>query len=175
MDKNIKGFDQNNEAPEVFPLDDTYEWVIDSLKTFSERLIKPRITSTYDIQGLSKLLLALRRLPLTTPGVYIILTVSNRVNEELRYYDLTICAEVFRLCHGGSVYDPAVGSDSYSYDIFSVTPNEIIEGDSYDIVNWIHQARELINLGGGVSVEDNSNNDEIDWDESAAEEYWDEK
>ena len=50
-------------------------------------------------------------------------------------------------------------------------PSSSVEGDNDDILNWISQARELLNLGGELSVEDLNEDYDIDWDERAGNRY----
>ena len=162
----------SEDRPETFPLDGSYESPIEQLTHFVEELMNPRIRSAYELQGFARLLLTLRRLPFTTPGIGIVLTVSRRGEQELTYYDLEIGESGFEFGYGGSVYDPAVGSDSYSNELLSVSLRRVHEGSSDSIYNWLYEAERLLKDGGWASVEDNSVENEIDWDEEVGEKYW---
>ena len=152
-----------NQEIATFRLGEYEVGAVESLIIFVESLIRPRGMPGPTIQGLARALHALGRLPLPTEGVNVVVTVSNRFNQELSYHDLTINETEFELGTGGSVYDPNVGSDSYSRDVFSASQYSC-EGSSDDIYNWLEGAKQILSFGGSVSVEDFNEDDGIDWD-----------
>lgn len=171
MDKKINQIDNDKNIPKLFPFEDYDLLRIENLTKFVEELLIPQKVSAFEIQGFAHILLALRRLPVVTHEVGAILTISNRFEQELSYYDLSVDEFEFKLGYGGSVYDPVIGSDSYSHTMFLITPDGYGEYSENDIESWIIGAKKLLNLGGDVTIEDLYEDDTIDWDEDIGEKY----
>lgn len=104
-------------------------------------------------------LYALERLPLVTLGSFSEFGIAYRAGteefSEMRYIDFRISESAFEISEGGSVYDKAVGSDSFS------EPGWVVEVDGYrsaecDLYNLEDSIAEYLNLGAEISVSDES-------------------
>ena len=73
----------------------------------------------------------------------------------MRYIDFRISESAFEISKGGSVYDKAVGGDSFSEPGWVVEAGgyRSAECDLYDLENSI---AEYLNLGAEISVSDES-------------------
>lgn len=114
------------------------------------------------VVGAGRALHALERLPASTPGVHVEMSIACRIDsgvlEEMRYVSIMITEDAFELSFGGSVYDPAVGSDSIpggSWYIERDGTKSVLADPDYvqDL------ASELLGLGGRVDVLDESVHD----------------
>jgi hypothetical protein len=121
-------------------------------------LKEPQITPQ-QIIGLGKALYALERLPLVTPGSYsefgIVYREGDEEFSEMRYITFRISESAFEISMGGSVYDKAVGSDSFS------DPGWVVEAGGYRETECeLHGLEDLIteylNLGAKITVSDES-------------------
>jgi len=108
-----------------------------------------------EIIGLGNALLALERMPRTTPGVQAEFGVTYQYGDddfrEMRYILFRISEEAFEISRGGSQYDRSVGSDSISL------PGWLIEIGGYrctecDLYQLEDEVCEFINLGARTSV-----------------------
>jgi hypothetical protein len=111
------------------------------------------------IVGLGKALYALERLPLVTPGSYsefgIVYREGDEEFSEMRYITFRISEAAFEISMGGSVYDKAVGSDSFS------DPGWVVEAGGYretecEIRGLEELVTEYLNLGAKITVSDES-------------------
>lgn len=128
-------------------------------KNTARHFLKNPQISPQEVIGLGNALYALERLPLVTPGSSSEFGVVYRAGtedlSEMRYIDFTISESAFEISIGGSVYDKAVGSDSFS------EPGWIIETGGYtnrecDLYDLEDSIAEYLNLGAEISVSDES-------------------
>lgn len=120
------------------------------------------------VVGLGKALYALERLPAVTPGIYCEYGTCYRSGDEkfseMKYISFLITEETFEISTGGSVYDQSVGSDSISGPVWRIEiggfADRSLGNELYELDNEI---REFLNLGAEITVEDSS--EEIDMDE----------
>ena len=112
-----------------------------------------------EIIGLGNALFALERLPKATEGVYCEFGVSIIDGldgfSEMKYFYFNISPESFRVSRGGSVYDPGVGSDSYSLSGWHVGIGDYRESSAepYELENYLES---LINFGANFHIMDES-------------------
>lgn len=144
---------------------DDIEAALNALSEFIEGVIIPSKLEPSAIQALTHVHLALRRMPYSTTGVYGHISIHLRINEELKYYDISVFEEEIALSDGGSVYTQGVGSDSYSNECFYMQTGGFIEGSDLDIYDWINGASELLNMGASISVDSINGTGGIGWDE----------
>ena len=109
---------------EEFELTDDDMHAIEIAKNVARRFLKlPNIAPTHII-GIGNALYALERLPKVTPGSFsefgIVYRAGTDEFSEMRYIDFRISESEFEISKGGSVYDKAVGSDSFSEPGWSV-------------------------------------------------------
>ena len=114
---------------EEFKLTDDDVQAIEIAKNTARRFLKhPKITPRQVI-ALGNALYALERLPLVTPGSStefgIVYEAGTEELSKMRYIDFRISESEFEISKGGSVYDKAVGGDSFS------EPGWIIEAGGY--------------------------------------------
>ena len=121
-------------------------------------LKRPDITPKQVI-ALGNALYALERLPLVTPGSStsfgFIYRVGTEEFREMRYIDFGISEVAFEISKGGSVYDKAVGSDSFS------EPGWLVEIGGYreakcELYYLQDSIDEYWNLGAEISTSDES-------------------
>ncbi|MDD4775950.1 MAG: hypothetical protein PHG75_05530 [Syntrophomonas sp.] len=93
-----------------------------------------------------------------TPGEYYDFGVIQRVEsdqlKEIHYISFTVSEDTFLIYLGGSVYEPQVGSDSYT------EPEYLVELNGPGITNYnLHEVecsvQEFLNLGAQITVSDN--------------------
>jgi hypothetical protein len=110
--------------------------------------------------GLGNALYALERLPLITLGVFCEFGIEYRKGtedfEEMRYISFRISDSIFEIAKGGSVYEKAIGANSFS------EPSWIIEVDGYrntkiDLYELEDSVVEYLNMGAEIYVYDESN------------------
>ena len=148
----------------LFRLNDDDEIVIRIAKDFARNYLKTRADEPREIIGLGNVLFALERLPKATEGVYCEFGVSIRGGSdgfgEMKYFYFNISPESFGVSRGGSVYDPGVGSDSYSLSGWHVGTGEYRESSAepYELENYLDS---LIRFGAEFHVMDES---QIDYD-----------
>jgi hypothetical protein len=148
-----------NAMEEEFELTDDDMQAIEIAKNTARRFLKhPRITPQQVI-AIGNALHALERLPLITPGSSSEFGIVYRAGtvefSEMRYIDFRISESAFEISKGGSVYDKAVGSDSFSEPgwLVEVGGYRNAECELYDLENSI---AEYLNLGAEISVSDES-------------------
>jgi hypothetical protein len=142
-----------------FKLIDDDFFVIATAENVASRLLNHPMVTPEQAIGVKNALHALKRLPLVTPDIYCEFGISYRAGtedfSELRYIDFTISDSMFQVSNGGSVYDSAVGSDSFS------DPDFLIEIGGYRSMNYCEyiydleaSVSEYLNLGAKISVSD---------------------
>lgn len=146
----------------VFELEDN-DYVAINAAVEILRLALGRVDMTgSQVVGVGRALHALERLPASTPGVHVEMSISYRVDagvlEEMRYVSIVITEYAFELSFGGSVYDPAVGSDSIPGGSWYIE-RDGTKSDLADPVYVQDLASELLGLGGGITVLDESVHD----------------
>ena len=144
---------------EEFKLTDDDVQAIEIAKNTARRFLKhPKITPRQVI-ALGNALYALERLPLVTPGSStefgIVYEAGTEELSKMRYIDFRISESEFEISKGGSVYDKAVGGDSFS------EPGWIIEAGGYrnaecELCELEDIISEYLTLGAEVSVSDES-------------------
>lgn len=142
-------------------------WSSEMQRIVRSRLSQPSV-SVAMIRQLAAFLFALERLPKTTPGIDLCLTVNYRFGAELSYHDVYLSDSELRLTTGGSVYDPGVGSDSYSTLVLDMNPTGYVEGHiaSPAIIDWLGGFEELLNLGGRFDIDYFGDDAAVDWEAS---------
>ncbi len=111
------------------------------------------------VESVRRLIDALKRFPLTTPGLSIVLTFSTRYDGELKYCEIYFSKNELVLEYGGSVYDPSVGGDSYSGTSFRLHLDGYKGGEGLD--EWMGKA----SFYEKVTVDDQSDGVQDDDDE----------
>lgn len=145
-----------------FKLNDEDYYAINIAKNIARRFLKhPKITPLQVI-GLGNALYALDRLPNVTAGACcefgIVYRRGTEENEEMRYITFRISEYEFEIAKGGSVYDNAVGSDSFS------EPGWLIEAGGCrntecELFAIEDSIEEYLNLGAEIIVNDESDMD----------------
>ncbi len=76
-----------------------------------------------------------------------------RNEDELSYFDFWLSSDEVNVTKGGSVYDPAVGSDSFSSDIYHIDSgrNDSVE-DLDGFLDLEYNCKELIDLGAHLTI-----------------------
>jgi hypothetical protein len=130
----------------------------------ARRFLKYSQIRPQQIVALGNALYALERLPLVTPGSFSSFGVVHHAGtqkfSEMRYIDFKMSESTFEISKGGSIYDKAVGRDSFSEPgwLVEVGAYRKTECELYSLENTVD---EYWNLGGQISTSDES---EIDYD-----------
>ena len=144
---------------EEFALIDEDHYAIEVAMNAARKFIRYTKIEPEQAAGLENALYALGRLPLVTLGSSCEFGVVYRAGtiefSEMRYVDFRISENAFEITKGGSVYDKAVGSDSFS------DPGWLIEVGDYgarecDLHNLESTIDEYLNLGAEIRVSDES-------------------
>ncbi|MDD2482398.1 MAG: hypothetical protein PHF82_09760 [Lutispora sp.] len=144
---------------EKFSLNEDDEYAIHIAVSVARRLLRYPSIQPLQIVGLGNALYALERMPLATEGVNcgfgITYNSGDEEHSEMRYVNFIITDWSFEIQIGGSVYDKAVGSDSYS------NPGWYIETGGYkdtraELYNIEDSIEEYLNLGAEITVDDES-------------------
>ena len=146
---------------EVFKLTDDDYYAIEVAKDSARLFLKHSQITPKQIVGLGNALCALERMPRVTPGAScefgIIYRNGTEEFYEMRYTTFRISDSEFEILNGGSVYDKAVGSDSFSdpgwlIGIGGYRSNST-EEELYDLNDVL---AEYLNLGAKITVDDES-------------------
>jgi len=166
----------DEDEPEVdrtqFPLREDECYLVQELSQRLRSLIQRPSVSGYTVRQIGTVLFALERLPRATPGVAVSFSLVYRFNHESSGCDLFISESEFRLETGGNTYDPEVGSDSYGDTIFEMETSGFRRGsaDSFEVVGWLNQFDELLNLGGQIEIDYLGDDEDVDWSNDDIEE-----
>jgi hypothetical protein len=149
-----------------FPIRSNEAYLKYELLGFVRKLITENPIPPDVMRKLSTLLLGLERLPRITSGLTVELSIVAREAGNMDYYDLQISEERLALGSGGHVYSPEVGGDSFSSTLFECEASGFRDGslDAWDLGSWMLSALELLNAGGVIEVQDESEIDSLPWD-----------
>ena len=139
-----------------YPLDDVELYSINCIaKLFSDNAssMSPRV-----MRSASVLLLALRRMPLATPGIDLCLgfATPNR-DGNWSWVDVEISGNEFRLGLGHHFYDPSVGGDTECATVFEAFAGSGRSAGSMD--EWLESASGIAGMGHPSLNYDNSDHD----------------
>lgn len=161
-------FEFESESPEEFEEKEEFEleeedWeAVQTAVNVARRMLRdPRIKPA-EIVGLGRALYALERLPRVTPGVEVEFGVSYERDDgeygDSKYVSCTVSDWILEITSGGSMWSKAVGSDSYTTQSWTCELGCGPEGwcNSGYIEDLVE---ELIEMGGQLSVTDNSSSD----------------
>jgi hypothetical protein len=146
-------------AMKKFELTDEDVQAIEIAENIAWRFLKLHQVTPLEVIALGNALYALGRLPIVTPGSSsefgIVYREGDKEFREMRYIVFRISESAFEISKGGSVYDRAVGSDSFS------EPGWIVEAGGYrygecELYKIEDSIDEYLNLGAEISVSDNS-------------------
>lgn len=165
--------DEHTDEVELFGFLQEDHHHIQQLITGVRRALKRQSITPQQFCGLGKLLHGLQRLPLSTPGVDICVSMRTESADGFSYQSVELTESTFELLSGGAEYGPA-GSDGYTGFSF------LVEGVGFrddrmvaEIEDWI--AGFVGSLCDEVQRFEVDNQDEgsgLDWDKKVVEEYW---
>jgi hypothetical protein len=158
----------------IFPFKIEDSFLVDELKKVVRKILRHPTLSGNDMRRIGTVLFALERLPRSTPGAAVGLSVVYRYNNESTYCELFISESELRLTSGGNTYDPAVGSDSYSQSILEMETSGFKDGctDSYEVTGWFNSVSELLNMESRIEIEYLGDDGEVDWSDEGSEDFW---
>lgn len=113
---------------DLFPFRIEDSFLVDELKNVVRKILRHPTLSGSEVRRIGTVLFALERLPRSTPGVAVGLSVAYRYNNESTYCELFISDSELRLSSGGNAYDPAVGSDNYGQTVFEMETSGFKDG-----------------------------------------------
>jgi hypothetical protein len=145
--------------------------VLSIMESLRLALRRPELKPVEIVQ-IGKCLFALARLPRVTRGSSMSVGLVRRTPEEMNFYTVRLDCESFGLNSGGSVYDPAVGSDTFSTAQLEVRVGWRDHGGG--VPAWLQAFEDLATDDlWHVSIEDNCDSDELDMAEAIEEtDYW---
>ena len=120
--------------------------------------------STRQIIGLGNALYAIERMPASTPGAFVEFGVVLRVDSnfpEMQYLKLFISESCFEISRGGSI-NLGAGFDSFSDPGWWIEVGEYRKAEC-ELWRLEDEVLELVNLGGEITVHDESH---IEYDSS---------
>lgn len=143
-------------AIDIFELTDDDYCAIDIARNVAHRLLKHPKISPKQVIGLGTALFGLERLPEVTKGLYcefrIVLKEGTEEFHEMKYINFEISDCSFGITQGGSVYDIAVGGDSYSIAEWMIEVGGYRETDC-DLFNLEDTIEEYLNLGAEINID----------------------
>lgn len=145
-------------------IDSSDQYALDIAERLARRLLAFPLLGAKSIFGLANAIYALQRMPAATPGVCVEygITYRNGTPEfsEMKYVTIRITEDEIELSEGGSVYEKAVGGDSYTRPgwLMTASGGGCRECDLCSLDDTI---TDLINLKATPNVCDDS---EIDYD-----------
>ena len=144
---------------EAFELTDDDFYVIEIFKNIAHRFLKNSLITPKQVIGLGNALYGLERLPLVTLGLNcefgIAYTKGTNKFEEMHYFTFRITEWDIQLSIGGSVYDQAVGSDSFSEPGWHIEVGGYRSTDTI-LIDLEDSIIEYLNLGAEIDVIDES-------------------
>jgi hypothetical protein len=161
------GLDDSHSA-ERFPL-----WVADKPQIGKViELVRNRLSSMTpsNLRAAASVLLALERLPATTPGIQVIFGFTQpNIDGNYGWVDIKISETEFRLGVGEHFYDPPINGEGATTSVGGETDTRIVfeaqAGNDWregDIEDWLPVAN-VIAFDGLINAEDYSDHDAIEW------------
>jgi hypothetical protein len=161
---------ESEDAEALFPLFDTDRGLIEALARSVRKLIHREDATAEQIHHLAVLLFGLKRLPLTTPGVDVTLTLSYRTESSMNYQSIDLDGSSFALSFGGSVYEPNIGTDGYGDDVLMVEDGGFRDVKRRQIVDWLADfKRRLADAEIKMELDESC---EVDWSEEPDDSAW---
>ena len=145
----MKEFDFFNQDPDEYSEDrESYQYLIDSLEQLFHCYLENSETSTDKIFCDA----VLRDLKAALDGIHFdeccVFSFGIRTEYELTYVSFDIEADYIEVYSGGSIYDPRIGSDSYSNSKYILG-----ESDADELASLINEAFGLIQNGAKLAIE----------------------
>jgi hypothetical protein len=156
--------DEEDDKKELFAFKPEDERLVEELRCLVWEVLRRSPLGPREVCAIGQLLHAMERLPWSTPGVFLTLTISERFSGEGTYCDMFICDSELWLGMGTSFYDPGVGSDHETEHAFEVD----IYGNRFssNVEEWLARFKMLLNARHSIKVEIESISQEIDWDDA---------
>ena len=146
---------------------------VQQMITGVRRALKRKSITPQQICGLGKLLQGLQRLPLSTPGVDIYVSIRNENEYGFSSQSVQLTESTFELSSGGAEYGPA-GSDSYTGFSFLVEVGGFRDDRMIsEIEDWMAAfIQSLCDEEQEFEVDDQDEESALDWHAEVAEDYW---
>lgn len=159
---------------DLFPLLADESFFVYELKTVVKNVLQRMPLSGREVREVGAVLFALERLPRSTPGIAVGLTLAYRANNESTFCELFVSENELRLSKGGNTYDPAVGSDSYGITCLEMETSGYRDGasDSGEVISWFDSINELLSIGNVVDLEYLGDDRTVDWFDEGCEDFW---
>jgi len=121
------------------------------------------------IASMARLLLGLSRLPLTTPGVDVFVTLHTGTPDDSYAYEIGIKEDQLWLGGGGYIRGP-FGGDSYGGWVFEV--EEAFHSDPDDAeLEWLDEFPDIA-LNYDIEIQDDSDESQLDWENDDGSAFW---
>jgi len=170
-------FDEEEEWEErrakLFGFDPTEACVVDEMIGLVRSLLKRKDITPEQIYHLAKMLFALERMPLPTPGVDVVFALGYKSGGELYGQSLGVSERAFVL--DSAAYTQAgPGGDASSEIIFETE----VGGSSFfenwfALAGWIASIKEIVaDEGADLEVWSSGDDDKIDWEDVPDEDPW---
>lgn len=165
--------DGHSDGAELFGFLQEDHHHIQKLITGTRRALKRQSITPHQICGLGKLLHGLQRLPLSTAGVDICVSMRNESAGGSSCQSVRLTESSFEILSGGAEYGPA-GSDGYTGFSFLVEVGGFRDDRMFvEIEDWIFSFIEsLCDDEQEFEVDDQDEGSALDWQEEVVEDYW---
>jgi hypothetical protein len=160
---------------ESYPFRRDQRELVAELNAIVRLLLKRPAIRAEQIWQLGKLLFALERLPLTTPGVATTLALSHCFQGDLSYQNISLDATTFRLGSGGVLNKPTGGKEPFHENLLvlevGVAPPET---DAMLLDDWLIALRRRAEFPEEqITLRESGDDAEIDWDDTPNGSAWD--
>lgn len=167
--------DETDEPESLFPLIGNIErpLIEEIVKAVRMLACRDDITAV-QMHHLAVLLFGLEHLPIATPGIDVTLILSYRSDTQMNYHSIDLDGETFSLSAGGSVYDPSVGSDTFSNEVLMVETGGYRDAKKTEMVEWLLSFKQRLadsdirlDLDEACEVDWSTDPDESAWERAA--------
>jgi hypothetical protein len=121
------------------------------------------------IVSLARLLLGMKRLPLVTPGLDVLVTVTTGTKDDWFSYEIGLSEDVLQIGGGGYVQGP-LGGDSYGGWAFMIEKS--FRSDPIDARLESLDGIRYIAAHGAVKIQDDSDESQLDWENDDGAGFW---
>lgn len=167
--------DEEFDEVEAYPFRREQRELVAELNAIIRLVLKRPDIRPEQIFRLGKLLFALERLPLTTPGVATTLALSHCFQGDLSYQNISLDATTFRLGSGGVLNKPTGGKEPFHENLLCLEIGTAPpEADALLLDDWLTALRRRAAFPEEqITLRESGDDAEIDWDDTLNGSAWD--
>jgi hypothetical protein len=165
----------DDQPQQLFPFYMHEKAYIDELILLARSILREPTLPPGEIRSIARLILALSRLPLPTPGILIGLSFIIEFGNQKTWRDISIDETSLCLGMGQHVYDPLVGGDTESDRVYEISIDgyRTKDDDGITLGDWICGVKRILKDKHRISIEDESDDGDFDWCENLSGTLWD--